>query len=137
MSIDGRIMNVFGLGGDLEAIDRELGFVDKRDRLNVIALLFDMGRITAPGLARLLGEWWSDAECPSVLGPDRLVRLFRAAGFVTDAEGVAPPQCPLTVYRGVSRGGRGSWCGPSWTRDEAMAIWFARRWHAMGRAGTV
>lgn len=59
---------------------------------------------------------------------------FRAAGFVTDTNGVLLPTEAVTAWRGAAaRHGRGL----SWTTDLEVARFFARRYAGTSRTSTV
>lgn len=76
---------------------------------------------------------WMDTEAPTHnYGTRRLLRLFRRAGFIMDADVVdleaMPPR--LTLYRGTRPKYKH---GLSWTLDEDKARWFANRLRPYGR----
>ena len=70
---------------------------------------------------------WRRAEWPTrAIRPTRIwVEWFRSCGFVTDdADLLAAPTGPLTIYRGATWACRR---GMSWTTDHEVATWFAER----------
>jgi len=71
------------------------------------------------------------AEGTHACGTDATVRLFRAAGFVTDTPGTERPTAPLTVYRGCLTWRRR---GVSWTLKQDRATFYAER-HARAHGG--
>ncbi len=89
---------------DIDAANAALGQMPRGDRLLAITIL--AADLDALDLRALFAGWWSDTEFPSNHGTGRIVELFRSAGFVTDAEDTMSPTVPMTVYRGVSAGGR-------------------------------
>lgn len=92
-------------------------------RLTTLADLWDSGTIDRATLNELLGDMWADAEYPSQHGKQLLLRLFKAAGYITDAETILPDE--VTIYRGQPIGEKP---GLSWTTDIDMGAWFARRY---------
>ncbi len=107
---------------------------ERRDRFWMMANWYATGRIAAAQLNELLADWWPDTEWVSGYATTPVVRLFRAAGFVTDRPGTAPPTTVQTVYRGAASKGQG---GVSWTLDQTTAAWFAARRQAGGEDGRV
>jgi hypothetical protein len=104
---------------------QEMLLIPRGDRLWTIFEAFEEGVLTPARLNTLLVDWWVSIEFPmKLLGKQRLVRMFRFAGFVTDTEGITAPTEPLTVYRGADIAAR---YGLAWTTNEAIAAWFARR----------
>jgi hypothetical protein len=114
-----------------------IGQLANRDRMNFILVAHARGRLTASGLAALLGDWWDSSEGAGSGAGVRvwvdLFRIVRDAGlFVTDTPGVVAPEVGtiVTIYRGAV-----PWRarGMSWTLDQERAIWFARRSRLMTR----
>ena len=97
--------------------------VDKPFVLDVIEGWHRAGLLETSTLNRLLAEQWSRPEFPSLRGTRHLVRLFKAAGFVTDRPGTVPPSDVLTIYRGAAPGRAR---GLSWTTSLTKAQWFAK-----------
>ncbi|MGD9890694.1 MAG: hypothetical protein AB7R89_29630 [Dehalococcoidia bacterium] len=112
------------------ALVEALKIVEKPSKLVIIARWWDFDQINAGTLNRCLAEEWNMVEAPSIEGTRRLVRLFRAADFVTDTPGTERPVEPITIYRGA---GLRSKRGLSWTTDRDTAVWFATRWDAADR----
>jgi hypothetical protein len=83
-----------------------------------------------PAVSAALAHAW-----PLLYGPlryyetERLIALFRHAGYVTD--GPARPDSDLTVYRGELAGSANT--GISWTTDQAVATKFARNYTTAGQ----
>lgn len=84
-------------------------------------------RMTREQFRDVLPDAWQDAEEPHQHGALPL-RLFRAAGFLTDAP-TAWKKLPakFTIYRGASRKPTAGGGGISWTINRAKGEWFARR----------
>ncbi len=76
----------------------------------------------------LLQDAWIDCEFPYHTSKTRLVRAFKSAGYLSDNLH-DPPTQSFVVYRGTTVKGR---TGLSWTRDPAVAAWFADRYHDGG-----
>jgi hypothetical protein len=104
-----------------------LGMADRPAVIPIIEGWYRAGALDAVMLNQALAKHWSRVEFPSQFGKRKLVRLFRAAGFVTDTEGTEPPTAPLVVYRGC---GDRFVRGLSWTTDLDSARWFAARFAA-------
>jgi hypothetical protein len=102
----------------------ELPVIRSGHRLQRILTWSQAGALTPTELNRLLAEWWTSCEWICNVGRSRLTRMFKYAGFVTDAEGVTAPTAPMTLYRGA---GVHNYRGLAWTTDERVAAWFARR----------
>jgi len=108
--------------------------VDKGSQLTMIEAWWLEGALTPVDLGACLAAVWSRIEFPHRFGQRRWLRLFKAAGFVTDTPGTEPGTEPLTVYRGAIPTRRR---GMSWTLDPVRAAWFARRWDVLSRTGLV
>ncbi len=81
------------------------------------------GDLTVDDLRRVITSVWMLSDAPaSVIGVEAWVRLFRAAGFVTDDDDRPASTGPVTAYRGATWGRRR---GMSWTTDLARARRFA------------
>lgn len=102
-------------------------------RLTRLADLFDSGLIDRDELRPLLEQFWRDTEFPRQFGAIPR-RLFRAAGFLTDAPELwktMPDE--LIVYRGASRKP-----GPnaiSWSLARGVGEFFARRFSTKRKPG--
>jgi hypothetical protein len=93
-------------------------------RLHQLDYWWSAGHLGMDQFRWLLLEAWQDTEFPH--RSYRLaLRLFRAAGFVTDSltRWAALPD-PLEVWRGTNHLRPK---GISWTIDPGQALWFARR----------
>ncbi len=92
------------------------------------------GRLSAEQLRPLLTETWTKAHFPLArVGERAWVRMFKAAGFITDS-GRPAPEHDLIVYRGAPLQTRG--LGMSWSFDAETAGDFAYQSLAHGPAGT-
>lgn len=96
-------------------------------RLDALDGVLASGAVAAgsPEHRALLRMVWCDLELPRQFGYRRIVRAFRAAGFV----GEGRPERGITVYRGCTSAGKR---GVSWTLDSERAAWFARRFKLAG-----
>ena len=84
---------------------------------------FREGNITDLELAEILLNVWTLCEFPSImLHPEVWVEMFEATGFITD--GPEMPTEALVIYRGCAIGQED---GMSWTTNENLAHWFAKR----------
>ena len=94
-------------------------------RLHGPDLLLDAYRnraLTDGDLRVVLPDVWSMAEYPErALWPDLWVRLWRRAGFVSEAGAPAPTE-PMVLHRGSTWGRRR---GMAWTTDRTIAERFA------------
>lgn len=112
--------------------------VERPWRMEMLERLYFRNRISHAELIELLPETWLDTECPQI-NQDEPMRLFRAAGFVTDdPEGWAQisKQKKLILYRGVDGEMEITKDGPSWTLDRKVADFFAHRYGAKGKVYT-
>lgn len=87
---------------------------------------YERGAIAWQDLAPNLPDLWRDSD-PDDTDP-RFAAVWRrarveAGRVITDADDVAPPTSPLTLYRGQDRGAP---IGLSWSLDRATAVKFAR-----------
>ena len=99
----------------------------KPDRLAALTVLFEDGVVSRKALREVLATIWIGVESPSRSGvaKARVVRMFRAAGFLSDNPTITtPPPEGLTIYRGCHPQYR---LGLSWTTDQVKARWFAQR----------
>lgn len=81
-------------------------------------------------LKDLLPEVWVNTEHPRQFGYSRIVKLFRATGYLTDAPDHQPPDSIL-IFRGCQPKDKR---GISWTFNPRKADWFARRLDHRGTA---
>jgi hypothetical protein len=104
-----------------------------QDRLNGPRVLYDAwadGQISDCGLRPLIPDTWLYVDWPEhVIGPDKWIQLFRAAGFLSIPYGLSRPDSTMTVFRGATEERRS---GMSWTTDIRRADQFRQRhsWHA-------
>ena len=104
-----------------------------QDRLNGPRVLYDSWasrQISDRDLCPLIPDTWLYVDWPErIIGADKWVRLFRAAGFLSIAYGLPRPDRALTVFRGATAERRS---GMSWTTDIGRADQFRQRhsWHA-------
>jgi hypothetical protein len=104
-----------------------------QDRLNGPRVLYNAwvgGQISSCDLRALIPDTWLYLDWPErVIGADKWVRLFRAAGFVSIPYGLSRPDTAMTVFRGATAERRS---GMSWTTDVGRADQFRQRhsWHA-------
>ena len=104
-----------------------------QDRLNGPRVLYDAwvgGQISDCDLRPLIPDTWLYVDWPErVIGADKWVRLFRAAGFLSIPYGLFRPDGAMTVFRGATAERRS---GMSWTTDVGRADQFRQRhsWHA-------
>jgi hypothetical protein len=103
------------------------------DRMNGPQILYDAwaaGRISDGDLRELIPDAWLYVDWPErIIGANKWVRLFQAAGFFTIPYGLTRPAEAVTVYRGASSERR---AGMSWTTDISRADQFRQRhsWYA-------
>jgi hypothetical protein len=97
-------------------------------RLPQLADWWNDGAFSRGVLRKQLMWVWLDVELPSQHGVRVPLRLFRQAGFLSDALAIRrrsdlPEE--LVVYRGCQR--KRYEPGLAWTRSPAIAAWFAHR----------
>jgi hypothetical protein len=103
-----------------------------QDRLDGPRALYDAwagGQISDCDLRPLIPDTWLYVDWPErVIGADKWVQLFRAAGFLTIPYGLSRPDSAMTVFRGATADRRS---GMSWTTDVRRAHQFRQRhsWH--------
>ena len=74
---------------------------------------------------------WSDAEMPSQFSQQKLIGMFKRAGYLTDEEDSRfRPTGDIPVFRGVQKEEFSR--GMSWTTSPQKARWFALRWNIVG-----
>lgn len=109
-----------------------LWFYERPWRLTTFYDWWKSGEITIEQMRELLPHVWTDCEFPLQFGQKPL-RLFNAAGFITDIEdkdhieAFLPAKSAITVYRGCGRPGYRD--GISWTKSPERADWFAGRFN--------
>jgi hypothetical protein len=102
-------------------------------RLGGPRVLYDAwfgGQISDCDLRPLIPDTWLYVDWPErVIGADKWVQLFRAAGFLCIPYGLSRPDSAMTVFRGATAE---RWSGMSWTTDIGRADQFRQRhsWHA-------
>lgn len=79
---------------------------------------YEAGYLAKADLRHHLARAWLNAGYTSLWGVEPLVRLFRAAGFVSDRPDTIPPPQSLTLYRGCDLDAP---YGLSWTPDKNLA----------------
>jgi hypothetical protein len=94
-----------------------------QDQLNGPQVLYDAwagGQISDRDLRPVIPDTWLYVDWPErVIGADKWVRLFRAAGFLTIPYGLSRPDSAMTVFRDATAN---RWSGMSWTTDVRRAI---------------
>lgn len=119
-----------------------LPLFEKPCRLSRVLMWHESGKLTRPALRECLADAWVADEYPiQHVGKANALRLFRAAGWMSDSTGdvndpAAPvqPTIPLRLYRGCLP----KWYkGISWTADPTRAEWFAKRFNQPGRVYTL
>ncbi len=106
-----------------EDYERILWLYERPHRLSMLWEWTRAGLVDEDSLRALLPGTWMGTEFPRQYKGVPL-RLFRKAGWVTDAEGLERPDYGLTVYRGTIAGSK---LGIAWTKSPAVAAWFATR----------
>lgn len=102
-------------------------------RFNGRRILYDAWtarQIANADLRGLIPDTWLYVDWPErIIGADKWVQLFRAAGFLTIPYGLSQPASAITVFRGATAERR---VGMSWTPDVNRARQFCQRhsWHA-------
>lgn len=104
--------------------------IERSARLPAVGALVRQGQLgvgedLATALRQILRLMWPDAEHPSA-NERHWLRLFRAAGYVSDTDEELEER--LVIHRGVGRPRYAR--GISWTLDYERAVWFARRYGA-------
>jgi hypothetical protein len=104
-----------------------------QDRLNGPRVLYNAwagGQIFDYDLRSLIPDTWLYVDWPErVIGADKWVRLFRAAGFLSIPYGLPRPDSVMTLFRDATAERQ---VGMSWTTDIARADQFRQRqsWYA-------
>jgi hypothetical protein len=109
-----------------------LCFYERPYRMSMITQWWEEGYFNKNTLNQLLTEWWTDTEIPSQFGYTNLLRLFKAAGFVTD--GPEKPTERIWLYRGCKKKHKR---GISWTRDINKAKFFSQRLNFNGQIWSI
>ena len=121
--LDARIRQLVARGNFLDA----LTLANADDRPGMLRDWWEKGLLERQTLQQLFPEAWPMIEAPRRSGIKWWVKAFKAAGFVSDREGMRPPNAVLTVYRGCFPMFR---FGLAWTTNKQRADWFAHEYSA-------
>ena len=114
----------------LETCDLALGFMEHRGRMWALWWWHYLKKLSPEDLRVLLARHWPNSDIGGGPSKTQIVALFKAAGFMTDTEGVELPRHNLTVHRGSAPAYRR---GLAWTLDPETAEFFAERERHFGR----
>lgn len=103
-------------------------YYEKPYRMTYLMMWYEWGVISKAELAKILPDVWTDTEHPRQFGYRKLVKLFKEAGYVTDAPDHHPPEEPI-IFRGCLPK---DMKGLSWTFNPRKADWFANRFNRKG-----
>ena len=112
-------------------------FIQKPDRLQILAFLAGVYTFDKVMYADLLRDCWIATEFPHQIKNDRLIWMFDQADrklLMTDAERKAFNGLPeeIPVFRGL-QDDRARRKALSWTTSYKVAEWFAHRWSRNGK----